>query len=1304
MAEDSARSDEADESKSKGWNKLRGKIFDKENKLSKLKRHHGHSKEQDNVDDFLRPSLTSTSNFAGPGAPKLDISAAKSHASTTSNSSGYLNSTSAHAGGEAGIPSYAPTREDMTSGKWQPIKPTRRPGLQVGFWDGPMEVIGEGGDESEDAPLVISQRRPQHPLNQPRGRVPPARGPQPATRSEEPPPIPGKLRRAPTGMNEAQPAPYPSHQSYDQHGKAMPTTIPRKPSNPTQYPQPPPIPSSTQAEEDEPIRPLRRAPTGFEEAREHRQRNADPAADLHLSSPESPPSSHSQQASYEQQMQRILTQTYAQQKPLSNDYSPANALPPRKSSNAHRSDQERGQPHPAMPSLRTRDPSSSRSPLREPRIKEPTPSELRSPVDSSNMRKMRAEEGLAHRTSVQGIQSVQGGDDSVAAALAKLSPGLDAPQPYSTQARSSFDSMRSGSDHSRYSLSPEPSSQNRPNARHSATSIEGSQFLSPPTSSHGTTPRPVAGQRQSVEYTDSLPPPFHEQPTTIETSLAHGIRNGPIQQPPAENMPPSYSSSTSEKRMPPSNAPSRDPQAEEAFSHFGGAVSGTGSIFRLAAENAGLRVTLYDWTRCALWWFLKGREGIEESIRSNAPQKADPNNGVHSSNLHQHHLHLAKSYWVLTDVIPRLLNNAQADTRSNPPSQSLNAVNATCNELTEVFEVLSLSMRRYNILPPPQEKFMQGLDSSIWSTFSFDRLPTDWQWVLSGKVFAPPKQSSDFDPLFAIPLQDSRYTYCYGRVFVSATVSVGDEKPLMEPFECLLSFIRGKSSAEAEVVLSTQANDVNIHVRAAGEHGVHWEHTRFDHDERSLRIKLPQRLRLRLFLSQRDYNYLWNLYDSSQKIVQTLTPRKSERLLQTVMLRSFHYRDTQHPDEFPSNPVGLCKAALFEQVIKSERSRRKTHAGFRFAVVNLEKTVRNVNVSCGKSAPLEYNISSSQPTLQFQLNEAGRRRSAHMLFDDLRQRDLFRDLVSGTVLGRNECVLCQVPIASLALSRATAATNLAPTSLRWGSLQMIDEDDPSDPQHVSSSADVSETLRVMMYSRTGSIVDRMNDASVDLKIRLEPWHIEQLQIYRSAERHDMTIAIGPDPSETHELRQVFDVVTSGPHLSAYTFNNLQDLHSFEKAVTGFKVLYDGIASSFSIPRRKPGSVVAKNMESREARVQIVERERVTQLIAFFHEYILADSMNFELKRTDQFDRTESKTLGFGIKMVDAKFSLPGSGKDDPVKDGAVRDVSAKYTAFDTNEYAAEHDDITISFRTEQGTSRRCRCSLNRVCFSLPNQS
>ena len=1283
MTDDSPRTDDGDGLRSKGWNKLRGKIFDKDSKLSKFKRNHDHAanSEQD-VNDFLRPSTTSAATHSGPAGPKLDIPAAKGYRGAAPDDGGFLDSTSAKVNDTGGIPSYAPTHEDIVSGKWQPIKPTRRPGLQVGFADGPADVIGEGGDESEEAPLTIGQRHRQV-LNQARPRPPPPPSAGRTAHADEPP-IPGRLRRAPTGFSDEEGTAYQQarsplhtndHPTSDSPGHGTRITANRDVQ--ASYSQPP-IPGLEGDEEEEVIRPLRRAPTGFDEAREHQQRvGNDVSAELHLSSPQSSPTSRSQETSYEQQMQQILTNTYATRAFPSKDQSPGYRIP-RKPSVTQQEQTlqalEGGHAHPSRPSLRMHSKSPNRTARQGDFKTDPLAPEIRSPVDSGSMRKMRAEEGLVHRNSVQGTHSGSRTESGTAEAPGKASLGLDAPLPYSAQARSSFDSIKSGgSEQSRHSRSPEPTSLVQ-NPRLSTASIEGAQYLSPPPSSHGAPQRnDIMGQRYSLGSQESLPANSDDRHSPGESPSAQRRGRGSSQS--SVERPAPLNVQTSPARQPTSgrSVPAKNLATEEAYTHFASATSGTASLFRLTAENAGVQLTLYDWMRCALWWFLKGREGIDELVKMKLSQRQDTAGQTGSTNtqsLRQHHVNLAKSYWMLSEVIPHLLNNAPSNAQTSPTSQSVSSVDAACSALNKSFKSLCLSMRRHNILPPPQDEFVEGVDASIWLSQSFGKLPPDWQWVLSGKVFAPTRHAPDVEPLAAIPVQDNASMYCYGRVFVSATVALEDDKSLMEPFECVLSFVRATSSAEAEIIISSQSHDVNVHIRAAGEHGIHWEHTKFNHEERSLRIKLPQKLRLKLLCSQRDYSYLWNFFDNSQRVSQSLLPRRNERLLQGMRLRSFHFRDSLHPDDFPSDPVGICRAALFEQVIKSERNPRRAHAGYRFAVVNLEKTVRNVNISFGKSAPFEYSISGSQPILQFQLNEAGRRRSAHILFQEPQQRDMFRDLVSGTVLGNNESILCQISLSNVALTRA-AASNLAPVVLKWSGLQVIDEDDPADPQHLSSSADASENLRVMMYNRTGSVVDRMNDAVTEFKIRLEAAYPEQLQIYRGSARHDLTVSIGPDPAETNELRQIFDVVNSGPHVSSYSFPTMQDLYKFQRAVTGFAVRYDGIASSFSIPRRKPGSLVAKHLESKEARVQIVERERVVQLIAFFHGYVLADSMNFELKRTDRFDQTDGKGSGFGIKLIDAKFVLPGSGKDDPINDGAVRDASARFTAFETENYNQE---------------------------------
>jgi hypothetical protein len=136
---------------------------------------------------------------------------------------------------------------------------------------------------------------------------------------------------------------------------------------------------------------------------------------------------------------------------------------------------------------------------------------------------------------------------------------------------------------------------------------------------------------------------------------------------------------------------------------------------------------------------------------------------------------------------------------------------------------------------------------------------------------------------------------------------------------------------------------------------------------------------------------------------------------------------------------------------------------------------------------------------------------------------------------------------------------------------------------------------------------------------------------------------------------------------------LLDLHAFEQAVTGFQVIYDGIASSFTISRRRMVVPIYKKWEACLARIQIVRQEKVTQLLAFFADFHHGTCMNFVLKGTDHIE-SFNRSGKFGLRIVDAKFALPKKDED----------PASGFVCLDMPEYPIEHDDIAITFDTEAG--------------------
>src|SRR4051794_39878410 len=101
--------------------------------------------------------------------------------------------------------------------------------------------------------------------------------------------------------------------------------------------------------------------------------------------------------------------------------------------------------------------------------------------------------------------------------------------------------------------------------------------------------------------------------------------------------------------------------------------------------------------------------------------------------------------------------------------------------------------------------------------------------------------------------------------------------------------------------------------------------------------------------------------------------------------------------------------------------------------------------------------------------------------------------------------------------------------------------------------------------------------------------------------------------------------------------------------------------------------IYKKWEANIVRLQIVRQEKVVQFVAFFQDFTHGDCMNFVLKGTDVFESLSRAGLSC-IRIVDAKFALP-KANDAENKD---------FVCLDMPEYPAEHDDIVVSFNSENG--------------------
>jgi hypothetical protein len=268
-----------------------------------------------------------------------------------------------------------------------------------------------------------------------------------------------------------------------------------------------------------------------------------------------------------------------------------------------------------------------------------------------------------------------------------------------------------------------------------------------------------------------------------------------------------------------------------------------------------------------------------------------------------------------------------------------------------------------------------------------------------------------------------------------------------------------------------------------------------------------------------------------------------------------------------------------------------------------------------------------------------------------------------------------------------------------------------DPETPVSGLEVSAQstyLRIVAQATEGTLTDRLDIGQGELSIRLSPDGNPDLSILRGAQE---SLSITLDPSKgpqtlPNEVADIQRTVFMLPTVRTFSFHALEDLHAFQASITSFRVMYDGLAQTFNIARRRPVTALSrhKKVEAGITRLQIVshEHQRIVQLIAFFDDMPQADALNFQLKGVDEFERHDDKhSKGrYGVKLVDAKFTLPMKDRDEkdgrgsrsgtPDSSGKARSLEKRFIYLDVLEPPAENDDIIIGFDDEQGRSSSLR--------------
>ncbi|KAJ5782055.1 hypothetical protein N7457_003829 [Penicillium paradoxum] len=798
----------------------------------------------------------------------------------------------------------------------------------------------------------------------------------------------------------------------------------------------------------------------------------------------------------------------------------------------------------------------------------------------------------------------------------------------------------------------------------------------------------------------SLSPIDSRMPTNWAPASPGKASPSPTQaQPPFQDLP------TSKSASPPSGESRDAPRSSQpkfslrnvatqvgdtAFAEFKEYNARYRSHIQHAAEGVkpSEETSLAEWVRAAVWWFLRGKTRLEAYARSRSTSPP-----THAT---QAVVDLGKALWINENIVPshrelsrygRLSVDALLAVTSTTGDKELADLLSIHHTLTNHLRSLSMSIKRNNILSlvVSDKGSPTQLDTSIW--LRYPSYAPDVSAVLSGAA----TRSMLVDAVGRIPslvhmmpLADTSRYFSYGSMFVQVCVSSSDDDGQQQyAMPCALTIVRERADWYVFAAITSQSQLVNILVQSDRKQGPTWEDVDWQVRTHSMRVKLPRGFELDVMFKEEDFKALWNIVKYTQKSENSLHPEEGETVVFENTLKVFQYMDPGSTKAFPPEPTERARVRLFERsvIVREGTGTRNAHRGFRLAVLTSPKvkTLSSIRHTFGLGAPIVFGLLRGEdgaPALLLKVTEDGRTSSMLLTFHEVEERTKIHSVLLGMKPREGEAKSPEFALSSYCIEQPedsfTGQPPVKHLQFPAGSVSVIDQEHAC-AEHGYGPTILSESLRAFIATEWGSVTDRINLGPGELKIGLDVQRSTSMSLFRPAQQ-DMTLSLADNlvrPEMIKQLTTFMEKITAKPMVRRLDFPTIQDLHAFEAAVTGFRVLYDGMATSFTISRRRSMVPIYKKWEASLARVQIVRQEKVVQMLVFFGGFQHGTCMNFVLKGTDIME-SFGRSGKFGIRMVDAKFALPK--KDD--------DPASNFVCLDMPEYPIEHDDLTITFENE----------------------
>jgi hypothetical protein len=393
-------------------------------------------------------------------------------------------------------------------------------------------------------------------------------------------------------------------------------------------------------------------------------------------------------------------------------------------------------------------------------------------------------------------------------------------------------------------------------------------------------------------------------------------------------------------------------------------------------------------------------------------------------------------------------------------------------------------MSRNNVMPPHQS-LIQGQDTTMW--IEYPRFASDVASLLRGSTSQALIAQDDYeeaDPLEALPLGDTRDVFCYSRMFVSASINTEEVDTDRVILPCVLTMIRSKSSFQTSVVISSQADLVNLAIRPGDGgygKGPTWHDVSWKSKEHGLYIRLPRGFTLNLAFQEPDFRALWSMVDYTNKIYGSMKPETDERMIHEAHLIELAHTDSTNPNAFSKDKVRSCTAFVFEKRLHTRSGLGETnlHRGYRLLLMAnpTNKSLTMAGIPLCRTSPLLFEMSGANepPVMNVHTQDSKRQCKTTLMFKSGRERQDFYDVLQGISINGDEQVVARVGLRSMVSEASIGQDTIAGAfqGLMWKEVRVVSEANAAIGQDQGDMT-LSEHFRLIAMHDSGAVTDRLN--------------------------------------------------------------------------------------------------------------------------------------------------------------------------------------------------------------------------------------